>query len=630
MAFRYAALMQLFHACGIAVSLVSCAVLSGHVPQPTEPGLVFQWSPTKAKIEGTSATDATGKVRLKVVGRPTLAKIGPGEGTAFDGTGACLMLAEDIAKNRTALPTREFTASAWVNLTETAEYGSIIGAVQDNGGAEKGWLLGYTKDAFYLGVASKGAADADGKLTYLRGATKISPGHWYHVVGTYDGATMRLYVNGKLDAESKEQSGDILYPDHAPFAIDAYIDDDERHPMNGAIADLRLYTRVLGVDAITQESAAGAALTSFVPVVDPSQTFIVKPYLQFATTDSIRIMWESGLPTTGTVEYGPSLPLTLRAESSAEQTMHDVLLSGLAPQTQYFYRVTCRRSDGSEFRSEVLTLQTAVRPGSPFAFAVIGDTQRNAPVIATLQKFAYSLRPNFEIHCGDVVDRGPDKDEWTKELLAGSNVLMSRAPLYPCIGNHEQNHSLYYQYFSLPNPEYYYTYTYGNAQFFVLDTNKPVGPGSEQWEWLDRELGKSTATWKFAYHHHPVYSSDENDYGDTYKGASTFGDMRVRPLAQLYEKHKLDIAFTGHIHVYERTWPILADKVVEKGGVVYVTSGGGGGGLEAPAPTRTWFSKRFYSGHHMCYVAINGKTLEFQAFDLEGRLFDQFDIRKGE
>jgi hypothetical protein len=598
--------------------------------QPGDPALVFRWSPTEAKVVGGAATDATGKVKLKVVGNPGREKIGPGEGTTFDGTGSCLVIAEDIAKERQALPARDFTVSAWVNLSETTEFGSIIGAVQDNGDAEKGWLLGYTTDSFYLGVASKGGADADGKLTYLKGATKIATGRWYHVVGTYDGATMRVYVNGKLDAESKEQSGEILYPEHAAYTVGAYVDDDERHPMHGAIADLRLYSRVLGVDAITQEASAGAALTSWTPVVDPGETFVVKPYVQFATMDSIRVMWETGAATTGVVEYGTQLPFTQKAESSAGQTLHEVQLSGLEAQTQYLYRVTCRRADGTEFKSDTLTLQTAVPADSPFAFAVIGDTQKNAPVIATLQKFVYSLRPNFEIHCGDVVDRGPDKDEWTKELLAGSNVLMSRVPLYPSIGNHEQNHSLYYQYFSLPAPEYYYTYTYGNAQFFVLDTNKPVTPGSEQYEWLDRELGKSTATWKFAYHHHPVYSSDENDYGDTYKGPSTFGDMRVRPLAKLFEKHHLDVDFCGHIHVYERSWPIREDKAVEKNGVVYVTSGGGGGGLEAAAPTRTWFSRRFFSGHHVCYVGINGKTLEFQAFDLEGRLFDQFEIRKGE
>ena len=56
--------------------------------------------------------------------------------------------------------------------------------------------------------------------------------------------------------------------------------------------------------------------------------------------------------------------------------------------------------------------------------------------------------------------------------------------------------------------------------------------------------------------------------------------MKVRPLAALYEKHHVDIALNGHIHLYERTWPIKAGKVDTDGGVIYLTSGGGGGGLE--------------------------------------------------
>ena len=47
--------------------------------------------------------------------------------------------------------------------------------------------------------------------------------------------------------------------------------------------------------------------------------------------------------------------------------------------------------------------------------------------------------------------------------------------------------------------------------------------------------------------------------------------------------------FNGHIHVYERTWPIRAGKVEPKNGVVYVTSGGGGGALENFSPVPTWF-----------------------------------------
>ena len=45
-----------------------------------------------------------------------------------------------------------------------------------------------------------------------------------------------------------------------------------------------------------------------------------------------------------------------------------------------------------------------------------------------------------------------------------------------------------YDYFSLPQPEYYYTFRYGNAQFFMIDSNRPLGPGTPQREWLEKEL----------------------------------------------------------------------------------------------------------------------------------------------
>ena len=56
--------------------------------------------------------------------------------------------------------------------------------------------------------------------------------------------------------------------------------------------------------------------------------------------------------------------------------------------------------------------------------------------------------------------------------------------------------------------------------------------------------------------------------------------------------------------------------------------GGGGGGLETPAPTRPFFQNNVRRGHHYCFVAINGRTLEFKAFDLEDHLFDYLKITK--
>jgi len=182
---------------------------------------------------------------------------------------------------------------------------------------------------------------------------------------------------------------------------------------------------------------------------------------------------------------------------------------------------------------------------------------------------------------------------------------------------------------SLPDPEYYYQFSYGNAQFFMLDTNRNVDPGSEQYKWLEDELAKSKATWKFVCHHHPPYSSDENDYGDLWKtNVSDRGSLEARQLSPLYEKHDVDIVWNGHIHSYERTWPVEKDVAKEKNAPIYMITGGGGGNLETPGPFRPFFQNYVRRGHHYVMVHINGGTLELRAYSLDDKLFDHLTIRK--
>jgi predicted phosphodiesterase len=361
---------------------------------------------------------------------------------------------------------------------------------------------------------------------------------------------------------------------------------------------------------------------------DNALDFVIKPYLQFPTLESIVILWETTAPGTSVVEYGLNNKLKEKVALDEKGTMHEVPLKNLKPNTRYFYKVTTKDAEGRALSSELLTFCTAVDAYAAYSFGVIGDTQKNPKVTGQVAKLIWERRPNFVIHVGDVVDNGPDKKEWVHELFGPSAPLLARVAVFPTIGNHERNHAHYYKYFSLPKPEYYYRYRYGNADFFVLDSNKSLKPDSEQYKWLDRELARSDATWKFAYHHHPAYSSDDDDYGNTWRGDSTFGDMNVRNLVALYEKHNVDVVFNGHIHVYERTWPLRAGKVDRKKGVVYVTSGGGGGSLENFAPNRTWFQAEVRVDYHFCHVTIHGGRFNLKAFDKDGRLFDFFDIEK--
>ncbi len=155
---------------------------------------------------------------------PTIIEDAMGQSARFNGRGVECVVAENFKSVEKALPTKEMTISAWVAIDQPVEYGSIVGTFQDNGDNETGWLVGYRNSKFCFALASKGADDGNGLMTYLTGKSEFEPGKMYHVAAVFDGKQMQLYVNGKLDGTSQQQSGEILYPAKAPFVIGAYHD----------------------------------------------------------------------------------------------------------------------------------------------------------------------------------------------------------------------------------------------------------------------------------------------------------------------------------------------------------------------------------------------------------------------
>ncbi len=596
----------------------------------------MSWRFSSADLHGSKLSARLGP-DPRVSGVP-LASPGPGGGALmFDGIDDRMIVAEDISELGDFLPKKHFTISAWLSVNTPQSYGGVFSAIQDNGDSEQGIVLGYDTKSFYIGLATEGADDGDGMLTYLSGTTSYEMGRMYHVTATYDGKVLCLYINGKLESSTLAQSGDILYPDSAPVVLGAYKDDNEDILHHGRIRELSVYAQAASAEWVMDDFGHNSDLALASPHIplDPNFTFKVKPFLQYGTQHSMVITWETSRPSTTTVYWGDhvvgeddDLSLPHKIKGANDAIIHAMSLEGLSPGVGYFYQVESVDTEGQILTSPILTFQSAVEEDIPFAFAVISDTQDNPSVSGQIANMAWEMRPHFVLHPGDLVGTGTNVGDWRDEFFPSMDLLLSRVPIYPVLGNHEQDARHYYDYMQLPDPEYYYDFKYGNAHFFMLDTNRKVHPGSEQFVWLEKELKRSKAKWKIVCHHHPAFSSDENDYGDMWKGPSSHGDLRVRELTTLYDKYNVDLVWNGHIHSYERTWPLNKGRVVEEKGTTYMITGGGGGGLETPGPVRPWFQNNVRRGHHWCYVAVNGGTLEIKAFDLEGRMFDVAKLKK--
>jgi hypothetical protein len=613
--------------CGAAVVMALLIRQTDGVAGPREDLKPFAaWAFDADGWKGRAVADRGGKLPATVVGKPNRLTA-PAAAVEFVTPADAVSVKKVVTPADPFLPKEAFSVVAWVRVDEPAEWGGILGCLQDNGDAEKGFAVGFGKTGFTFALATEGADDGNGKMTVLTGQTAYDPGRWYHVAATYDGKTMRLFVNGKADGSSAEQSGAVLYADRAPLTIGRYQDANEDYPTRMAIREVLWCDHAVSAERVAAHFRADERLAAAPPPA-AGPKFVVEPYLQFGTRTGMTVMCETAVPTTCEVRYGTAFPPDRVAKVDKADTLHEVKLDGLQPNTKHFYQVIVTAADGAVRAGRPGTFFTAVGPADAYSFCVIGDTQKNPAVTGRVAKLMWERRPNFVLHMGDVVDNGPDLAEWTDELFRPCQELFGRVAVYPCIGNHEKNHAHYYKYFSLPKPEYHYAFTYGNAEFFSIDTNKPVGPGSEQYKWLDRALAASKATWKVCYHHHPCYSSDSDDYGSTWEGVSTLGAPEHKPLIGLYEKHRVDLALNGHIHLYERTHPIRGGKVDPKGGVTYLTSGGGGGRLEDFDPAPAFFKNQGRVDYHFVYFTAVGGTLEGKAFDADGRLFDQFTLRK--
>ena len=461
---------------------------------------------------------------------------------------------------------------------------------------------------------------------------------WYHLVLTYKEGKLRFYLNGTLQSEQNVKD---ITSKNTQLDLAAYLDEPYMELAN-MIKEVKIYDRELSTKQIEEALVLSLAKRKKGEKYDALFHFNAGPYLHLATKNSVNILWETNMPASAVLEYGTEVPLKKSievagaspSEKGYEAYIQEITIPNLEPHTKYFYNIKLRNLDGVEMESGIYSFQTAVRAEETYQFAAIGDTETRPHINNQISQQIWSERPDFVIHLGDLTDGGKknSKWQWNYEYFEGMSQLHARIPVFPVPGNGEgQDLYWYKKYHRLGEEEAFYTFNYGNSAFFMLNSNarkEEFKAGGKQYQWLDEQLEKSTAKWNFVCMHHAPYSTDENDYGNSWEGKEEYGDKLVKQLIPVFEKHQVDIVFFGHLHTYSRMGPIAKEQIDNKNGVWYIQTGGAGGNLEDFGPTRAWFSEKVYAGHHYCLVNINQGKLVFKMYDTEGRLKDYMVLEK--
>ncbi|WP_422931472.1 metallophosphoesterase [Singulisphaera sp. PoT] len=108
-----------------------------------------------------------------------------------------------------------------------------------------------------------------------------------------------------------------------------------------------------------------------------------------------------------------------------------------------------------------------------------------------------------------------------------------------------------------------FSFNYGNAHWTVLDANATVDwTNRELQEWVANDLAAAKgSTWRFVSFHQSGFNSSKHHFDEQY--------MRI-----LFEARNVDVVFNGHVHNYQRSYPLRFVPSAETGAVPSVDMDG--------------------------------------------------------
>ncbi len=447
--------------------------------------------------------------------------------------------------------------------------------------------------------------------------------------------------------------------------------------------------------------------------------FLVKPYLQMGNapaspqsltilwhTDDIEANWSVETRATAREAWKPAGAASLRRITIAGVAPHrvySVALSGLKPGARFAYRVL--KAAQPVFEAQAQARKSAKQP---YRFVVFGDCAQGTPGQRAIAYQTWRQKPDFVFITGDIVYGRGRVSEYREryfpvynadEAAPTKGAPLIRSTLFVAApGNHDiENPNLekypdalaYFCYWAQPlngplgavgapntpapkgpqeNIQAFlssagenfprmanFSFDYGNAHWTVLDScHHADWTDAALRAWVERDLkAAQKATWRFVAFHHPPFNSSP----------SHFEDQWMRLLADLFEKYQVDVVWAGHVHNYQRSYPLrfVAKKgangkwvgaegevagdwtldrtydgktVTRPDGVLYIVTGGGGAGLynaDIQNFQDRWhpFTFKYVADTHSLTCAdIQGETLTVRQISEEGAEVDRWILTK--
>jgi len=425
--------------------------------------------------------------------------------------------------------------------------------------------------------------------------------------------------------------------------------------------------------------------------------FLVKPYLQLGTqpdAGALTLMWHGpDQDQAWRVELrpagGPWRPVAaptwvrVAVPTVEPHRVYTALLGPLRPGERFDYRLRLAGQD-------LFQASARTPPLRNLRVAVTGDLGLGGPDHLQLIQSLYRQRTDLVVAAGDLVYQDGRISEYRRHFFPLYNAdpgepgapLLRSTLFVGVIGNHDVGERgplhpvaevpdafAYYLYWNQPlngpaspgapaltrqpgwtwdaflaaaGPRFptmgTFSFDAGGAHWTVLDSNPYT-----RWEdpalraWLARDLAAArSSAWRFVVFHHPPFN---------FSKWNAYKDLWMARLWPLFQAHGVDLVFTGHIHTYVRTRPLLAAASGEpswdarfdggahtraRGPILIVTGAGGAplhlkgrGPLVRPQP---FVARHLPDELSFSVLELGARALTFRQVNASGRTLDRFTL----
>lgn len=304
------------------------------------------------------------------------------------------------------------------------------------------------------------------------------------------------------------------------------------------------------------------------------------------TTNDMIVMWSTVRNDSSVLEYhtgdnsvesvssASGSTVYFPENSNGLQYLHRVMLTNLRPGVKYFYNV---RGEKRDSLSDQFSFTTPESNGKQtfMIFGDMGTMTKSLPFIVYEATGKTKYASIF--HLGDIAyDLGRENGAVGDNFFSKVERMAARIPYMTIPGDHEMFQNSRNHYFHrLSNPgkdwpmqqeDLWYSVNLGKTHFICISTE--VFFTNKQniqkiMDWLVQDLEEANThrqkyPWIIVMAHRPLYCSTDDKNEDCTKAHSV---VRTH-LEDMFYFYGVDLVFSGHQHMYERTWPVYKNRVL--------------------------------------------------------------------